>query len=413
MGVREIGTVVLNEWMKLLRRRRLWVAGVIALLTVGLFTLVAIQAKHNADSQRPEAQLASAQRALATLRAHPSGDPQYRSTVANLRAEIAALKNEVKSEAPGAPWRDRLRQQAEALRQQMRLVPPAERATSLQYHESQGQLMQTQWELDHNVRPLPGWVPSPYREVTEYLSFAVRLFLPLMVVILVADMVAGEATDGTIKLLLVRPVARWKVLIGKWITSLWASALATVVVVGALWAAGIAVLGNTGAWQPVWVGVHYAWVSGAAAGVNTGGPGGLAPAAGSVAVPLYAHAHLLPAWQYVLASGGLAVLAMLAVATVAFFCSTLFRSAMASTGVSLGLTIVGLVVYELGIREHWVVWLWFPVHLALFDNWNGSVSLQAQMNVPLGFGVAELAAWSAVALAVSLWHFSRRDVLNA
>src|SRR5699024_12138861 len=47
-----------------------------------------------------------------------------------------------------------------------------------------------------------------------------RVFLPMLVVILVADMVSGETTSGSIKLLLIRPVSRLKILLGKWLVSM-------------------------------------------------------------------------------------------------------------------------------------------------------------------------------------------------
>jgi ABC-2 type transport system permease protein len=269
--------------------------------------------------------------------------------------------------------------------------------------------MQIQWQLQHDVRPLPAWQPSPYVQVMNYLSFAARLFLPLIVVIIVADMVAGESTDGTIKLLLVRPVPRWKILMGKWLTSLGASALATAFVIIALWLVGVAVLGNVGASQPVTVGVQY--VSLPASPLNQFGPPGAG--SGTVLVPHYAHAVIIPMWQYLVTGGALTIFAMLAVASVAFLCSTLFRSAMASTGVAMGMTVVGFVLTIMAIRVKWLVWLFFPVHLALFDNWKGVLSEQAQMNVSLGLGMLVLAVWGAAALFVSLWAFSRRDILNA
>jgi ABC-2 type transport system permease protein len=134
---------------------------------------------------------------------------------------------------------------------------------------------------------------------------------------------------------------------------------------------------------------------------------------GMLVFQTYTHATVIPMWHYVLTGLALTVFAMLAVATVTFLCSTIFRSAMASTGVSLGLVIIGFVVAQMAIHVKWLVWLFFPVHLALFTNWAGQLSQEAQMNAPLGLGMLVLSVWGVLSLGVSLVYFSKRDILNA
>src|SRR5680860_799365 len=47
---------------------------------------------------------------------------------------------------------------------------------------------------------------------------AIFFFLPLLIIMLAADIVSGESSSGTIKLLLVRNVPRWKILLSKYLT---------------------------------------------------------------------------------------------------------------------------------------------------------------------------------------------------
>lgn len=408
----ELFRVIANEWMKLLRRKRLWVAGILMLLTIGLFGIAEYHSHKDALNNTPQMQLTNVQQMLTNMKAHPnSNDPGYNQQIQGLEQQIATLKTEIAAEQPGNAWKTSMEQVKSNLQKSMDAVPASERSNSQAWNNAYSQLLQVNYQLQHNIRPLQPWQLSPYSEMMQYLSFAARLFLPLVVVILVADMIAGEATDGTIKLLLVRPVSRAKILLGKWITSLLVSALATAVIGAALWAVGVVILGNVGASEPMLVGGQVKTISAAAANAANQGSGGIATA--PVTFPVYAHASVIPMWHYMLGGLGLTVFAMLVVATITFLCSTIFRSAMASTGVALGVTIIGFVVTEMAMHVRWIVDLFFPVHLALFDNWSGQLSMQAGMNASLALGVIVLAVWGIVTLAVALYTFARRDVLNA
>lgn len=84
-----------------------------------------------------------------------------------------------------------------------------------------------------------------------------RIFLPLLVVILVADVISGEATDGTIKLLLIRPVSRAKILLGKWLVSLFSTFIWSLVLCAALLVTAFAIMGTRGGNQPIVTNVYY------------------------------------------------------------------------------------------------------------------------------------------------------------
>ncbi|WDL96250.1 ABC transporter permease [Alicyclobacillus sp. ALC3] len=406
----ELFGVIANEWTKLLRRKRLWVAGALMLLTVGLFGLTSYEAHKNILQNTPQMQLQQTQQMLTGLQSNKAQAQANQPEIQSLQQQIASLKTQIAAEKPGADWRKPLLQQRTILQKQMAQVPVRERVHSQVWHLEQGQLLQMNYQLAHNVKPPTGYQTSAYDQIMQYLTFTSMLFLPLTVVILVADMVAGEATDGTIKLLLVRPVSRSKILLGKWITSLIAAALATAVTCAALWAVGVAVFGGAGANQPQLVNVTYTSQS-AALDPNSGG--GAGTTTGQELIAHYGHAAIVSMGTYFFVSVLLTIFAMLVVATVGFLASTLFRSAMASTGVALGVVIIGFVLSQMAAHVKWIVDTFFPVHLALFSDWSGALSQQAQVPVSLSLGTTVLVVWGVVCLAVSLFYFSRRDVLNA
>src|SRR4051812_43633823 len=66
-----------------------------------------------------------------------------------------------------------------------------------------------------------------------FIENASDLFIPLLVMIVASDLVSSENSQGTIKLLLTRPVQRWKILMSKYVTLLLAVSM-IVAMTGAL-----------------------------------------------------------------------------------------------------------------------------------------------------------------------------------
>lgn len=78
-------------------------------------------------------------------------------------------------------------------------------------------VQQQQYYLDHDINPMAPGAPTFAR---GFMDQAISLFLPMIIVVLAVDLVSAEFSEGTIKLLLTRPVRRWKVLTSKYVTLL-------------------------------------------------------------------------------------------------------------------------------------------------------------------------------------------------
>jgi len=80
-----------------------------------------------------------------------------------------------------------------------------------------------QFYLDHDIEPDRPTTPLFVRNFANVAGF---LLLPLLIAILGSDIVSAESAEGTDKLLLTRPVRRWKILASKLVT-LWIFATLT------------------------------------------------------------------------------------------------------------------------------------------------------------------------------------------
>ncbi|WP_249727629.1 ABC transporter permease, partial [Bacillus paralicheniformis] len=62
--------------------------------------------------------------------------------------------------------------------------------------------------------------PGAQPFVRAFIEQVITLFIPLLVMIVFIDIVSGERSDGTMKMLLTRPIRRWKILLSKYVTML-------------------------------------------------------------------------------------------------------------------------------------------------------------------------------------------------
>ncbi|MDI9259800.1 ABC transporter permease [Alicyclobacillus sendaiensis] len=351
--------VVQNEWMKLVRRRRLAVVVVLALCLVGMFAL----------GEHHEKQIYSRVPTQAEVSADWKANAQ-----ANLRAAEAQLRLLKGSSANSAGAAQTLA-------------------------ELQQNVQEDRYRLARDVAPLSPNLLDGWSETSQFVGAATKTFIPLLVVILVGDMVAGEMTQGTIKLLVVRPVRRRTLLLGKWLVSAASAAALSFLLCFAFLGVALAIDGPQGAMQPEWLNVHVRFFT---------QPGALQ----ATPVAVYDHAVLWPMWQAFLLQSALVAGAMVAVASIAFTCSVLFPSAMVSTSAAMGSIIIGFVVSAMARGQSWVRML-FTTHLSLYGDLAGGTSFTIGSPVTLAQGVAVLLAWTVVLVAASFLRFGRQDILNA
>ena len=243
-------------------------------------------------------------------------------------------------------------------------------AGRLRYHLEKG--------IDPNARTGPAFCRG-------FAGIGSVLFLPLLVAVVASDLVSSETSEGTMKLLLTRPVARWKVLAGKLV----AMGLFTTLTVAASFVLSWGLSGFAFGWR------------GWGAPVLTGfrlGSGGTFDVSAARAVPL---------WQDAVVSYGLAWYSALAVGCVTVLLSVVFRSAAAALGTMMATLISGTILSR--VAADWEAARWFFVTaLPLPDYYAGMPTPVPGMS--LAFCVGILAAWAAAATALAFVLFVRRDV---
>ncbi len=246
----------------------------------------------------------------------------------------------------------------------------------------QVRMEQLQYNVDNNINPLE---QSAAKFTTKFMEQSIFLFLPLLIIMLAADMVSGEASNGTIKLLLVRNVPRWKILLSKYLTLV---ILEVLVVVFAF--------------------VLSAIISGFFFGFG----GWLAPVATGFKVLAgkldSSTVFNVPQWQYALMVYSLAFFVSVVVGSISFMISILVRSTAASIGIIMSTLVAGnFISYFL---SDWKITRYmFMVNLRLTDYLSGS--FQPIEGMTMLFSVTVLLGWTIASIIISFLYFTKQDIL--
>jgi len=235
------------------------------------------------------------------------------------------------------------------------------------------------------------------------LALVLPVFLPVAVAVVAGDSIAGEATTGTLRYLLVRPVGRTRLLVAKLISVIVYVLLVVLAVTFTAYATGVFLLGPSQA---------------AAVGQPPPGPGagagaglaGQAPTAGQAAggavtslsgTPL----SLLQVTERTAGAIAFITVSMLGVAAIALFLSTITDSALGSALGALAALVASEVLVTLNAAT--VVQPYLPTRywLAWVDFFRQPIFWR---DIQRGFGIQ--AVYVVVFLAAAWANFSTKDI---
>jgi ABC-2 type transport system permease protein len=238
-----------------------------------------------------------------------------------------------------------------------------------------------QFYLDHDVEPDKPTAPLFVRLFANAAGF---LLLPLLVGVLGSDIVSAENAEGTDKLLLTRPVKRWKILTAK-LATLWIFSTLTLLC-GAILSYLISApfLPRAGWTAPTYTGFR-------------------------VNADTLDAVRQLPMWKDTLIAYGLEWFALICVASIALMLSVLFKTSAAAIGTMLASLIGGTILTRMSPDWTFGKYL-FVSALPLADYYTGTPPPYPDMTMT--FCITLLAAWAFVCTAVSYVIFVERDVFG-
>ena len=237
------------------------------------------------------------------------------------------------------------------------------------------------------------------------LALVLPVFLPVAVAVVAGDSIAGEASTGTLRYLLVRPVGRTRLLVAKLISVTAYVLLVVLAVTFTAYATGVFLLGPSQA-----AAVGQAPPGSGAAGAGGPGLAGQAPTAGQAAggavtslsgAPL----SLLQLTERIAGAIVFITVSMLGVAAIALFLSTITDSALGAAMGALAALVASEVLVTLNAAT--VVQPYLPTRywLAWIDFFRQPIFWR---DIQRGFGIQ--AVYVVVFLAAAWANFSTKDI---
>lgn len=228
-----------------------------------------------------------------------------------------------------------------------------------------------EYRLENNLPPHEKSVWSYVLSLSQLISL-----VTVFTTIIAADIVAAEFAGGTIKLLLIRPASRTKILLSKYLATLGFSILLLITLfLTAFLAAGL-FTGFENAGEP------YIYASNDLVVHESG---------------MFIHAINTYALECV---------QLVMIVTLAFMISAVFRSSSLAIGISLIAMFIGAGITALIQKYSWAKYYLFA-NTDLTQYLNGQ---PFQDDMTMGFSIAVLIGYFVIFNALSWWVFTKRDV---
>jgi ABC-2 type transport system permease protein len=221
---------------------------------------------------------------------------------------------------------------------------------------------------------------SPYEKTTwQYMKdmAPISSLIGLFVIVVASDIVSSEFSKGTIKMLLIRPYSRWKILLSKFLATLGFAFVMWLVVIATTWLVGGLAYGFGGIDQTYLV------------------------------VTDSQEVRERTVVEYVFANIGVEFIELTALVALSFMISTLFMSNSVAIGVAMFTMFAGNTIVMLLANKDWIIY-------TLFANMDLSTLIDGQNqlidDLTLPFSISMLAIYTAVMLAITFTVFQKRDV---
>jgi len=247
-----------------------------------------------------------------------------------------------------------------------------------------------------HIAPPPGQGPALLSEVlssgTLYpaaaLAIVLPIFLPVAVAVVAGDAIAGEASAGTLRYLLARPVGRTRLLVAKLVTLIVYTLSAVLLVAGTAYLTGIILFGS----KPI-----------------AATPGGLTTSNIASAATSLSGTAMSPTDIALRTIGAISFIAvsMLGVGAIALFLSTITDSALGAALGALAALITSEVLVTLNAASTVDPYLPTRYWLAWVDFFRDPIVWR---NIERGFAVQ--AIYVVVFLGAAWAHFATKDVTS-
>lgn len=401
------------ETFKLFKRTKTWVVIAAFILLAGLITYGLYRDSENMKRySSPENKVAEMENYMRHLEEQRNSIPEdikndearleefkrvNEQEIENAKIEIARLKSMIGQSSKG-DWREALSERIKNLEEQQKSMI---KGSGAQEDYIQQELDQLRYMQKHDIKPMDHYDFNAINFLTKLIQMLGEIFLAIGIAVFAADMVSGEATPPTMKLLLTQPVSRAKVLFSKFLSINLSSVVCIIgveliafVLVGAFFG-----FGDVN--YPMFVGAQYKFDT---TQLMQNGTYPLILIEGTK--------NMIPAWQYLVRLLLLQALFITVCTSVVFLISTLVKASMVSMGISVVSAIAAMIVFMgFGVLRsvaRFIYVLFGDVESLL----TGQMALRFNNpNVNLSSTLIVFVAWIVLSYAFAHLVFTKKDIL--
>ena len=229
----------------------------------------------------------------------------------------------------------------------------------------------SEYRLENNIPPESSSMWGAANQLIVNLMQLVTIF----VVIIAGDIVANEFSSGTIKLLVIRPISRTKLLLSKYVATM---------------SFGLTTLALLFIVTSLSVGIFYGFE-------------------GSALPHLYLSNGVVKEMNmavYIWNTIGYHSISIIMVATLAFMISTIFRSSSMAIGISIFTFLISQILVPLLARFEWMKYYLFT-NVDLTQHLEGLPIIEG---MTLGFSISVILIYFVIMNAISWLVFNKRDI---
>ncbi|TWT02302.1 ABC transporter permease [Planomicrobium sp. CPCC 101079] len=280
-------------------------------------------------------------------------------------AAITKYVNSTANEGIEESWQNVVAAQQEA--NQAMLMDPNMNEAQKDYYT--GQIAIAEYRLENDVQPFE--FTSMQQSVLD--AHEMLSLVTLFTVVIAAGITASEFSQGTIKMLLTRPVRRWKVLTSKYLTTMVFAGLLSVITLLAAALAGLVFFGIGEGTFLVWTGSE-------------------------VMEGSY--------WREAIKLSVLSFASVWIIGTFAFMLGTVFRSSSLAIGLSIFLMFTGIQAVFL-LSNYEIIKYYLFTHTDLTQFYSGFMPVP---DITMTMSLIVLFVYFLLFLGISYWTFSKRDI---
>lgn len=314
-------------------------------------------------------------------------------SIANMEIDLQNIKNNKNTKID---WKETLKNQKVQIEQQLKTeinIP------QINKDRENIQLKEIQYRLDNNIKPSEAYELSAFKYFDFLIEVLGSIFILIGILVFAADVVSGEYTPPTMKLLLTQPVSRAKVLLSKYLAAV-ISALGLILSIEAISFILMGfIFGFGNPLAPVSIGSSYQIDP---LHLNESGLS-LKMIAGST--------HIIPMWQYALMNLGMEILFIITCVSFALLLSTILNSSMVSVVTGVVFTIVLFVLTNVAIIRKFTPYI-FIFHGNSSAIFKGNLALQfSNSHITIVNSIVVMVIWIISCYTISHIVFTKKDIL--